>query len=112
MHLPALVQAKSKCTVVERITDIWKVKGSVIRPSTKDIIASTGMLTNAINENSVSWFKGQEILNESAITSVKRPISGGWGFGGDNSIAIEACALAYFGAKTCKRNPAKQMRIG
>lgn len=98
--------------LIDRITDVWKVKGSIIRPSAKDMIASTGMLVDAINENTVTWFAGQEVLNESALTAVKRPISGGWGFGGENSIAIEACALAYFGAKTCKRNPAKQMRIG
>lgn len=98
--------------LVERITDTWKVKDSVIRPSAKDVIASTGMLTNAINENSITWFEGQEILNDSALTSIKRPIAGGWGFGGENSIPIDACALAYWGAKTCKRNPAKKMRIG
>lgn len=98
--------------LIDRITDVWKFKGSIIRPSAKDMIASTGMLVDAINENTVTWYAGQEILNESALTAVKRPISGGWGFGGDNSIAIEACALAFWGAKTCKRNPAKQMRIG
>lgn len=98
--------------LIDRITDVWKFKGSIIRPSAKDMIASTGMLVDAINENTVTWFAGQEVLNESALTAVKRPISGGWGFGGENSIAIEACALAFWGAKTCKRNPAKQMRIG
>lgn len=98
--------------LVERITDTWKVKGSVIRPSAKDVIASTGMLTNAINEQAITWFAGQEILNDSALTSIKRPIAGGWGFGGENSIPIDACALAFWGAKTCKRNPAKKMRIG
>lgn len=98
--------------LVERIIDVWKIKDSIVRPSAKDIIASTGMLTDAINECSVTWYEGQEVLNDSAKTSVKRPISGGWGFGGENSIPIEACALAYWGAKTCKRNPNKKMRIG
>ncbi len=98
--------------LVERIADIWKMKGSVVRPSSKDMIAAVGTLTNALNEQSVTWFKGQEILKESAMTSVKRPIAGGWGFGGDNSAPIEAAALALWGAKTTKRDPNKKMRIG
>ena len=88
------------------------MKGSIIRPSARDVIASVGMITDAINEGSLTWYEKQEALNDSAITSTKRPISGGWGFGGDNSIPIEACALAYWGARTCKRNPGKKMRIG
>lgn len=98
--------------LVERIVDTWKVKGSIVRPSTKDVIASVSMITEGINEGTISWYEHQEILNDSALTVTKRPISGGWGFGGDNSIPIEACALALFGAKTSKRNPARQMRIG
>ena len=65
-----------------------------------------------INEQTVTWYKYQEILNESAVTSVKRPIAGGWGFGGDNSVPIEAAALALWGCRTSKRNPTKKMRIG
>jgi hypothetical protein len=70
------------------------------------------MLINDLNENKVTWYEKQEILSDSATTSIKRPIAGGWGFGGDNSAPIEACALALFGAKTCKRNPGKKMLIG
>lgn len=98
--------------LVERIADVWKMKGSVVRPSSKDMIAAVSTLTNALNEQSVTWFKGQEILKESAVTSVKRPIAGGWGFGGDNSAPIEAAALALWGAINSKRNPGKRMRIG
>lgn len=98
--------------LVERISDVWKIKGSIVRPSTKDMIAATGTLTNAINEKSVTWFFQQEMLNDSAITSVKRPLGGGWCFGGDNSIPIEAASLALWGALNSKRNPNKVMRIG
>ena len=84
--------------LVERIADIWRVKGSIVRPSSKDMIAATGTLTNA--------------LNDSAITSVKRPLGGGWCFGGDNSTPIEAASLALWGAQNSKRNPNKVMRIG
>ena len=70
------------------------------------------MLTNDINERLVTWYEGQEALRDSAITSTKRPIGGGWGFGGENSTPIEACALALYGVKTSKRDPNKKMRIG
>lgn len=98
--------------LIEKIKDTWKSKLSIIRPSVREVIAATSMLVNDLNENNVTWFRGQEILRESAITSIKRPISGGWGFGGDNSTPIEACALALYGARNCKRNPNKRMRIG
>ena len=52
------------------------------------------------------------MLNESAITAVKRPIAGGFGFGGDNSLPVEACALALLGAKTSRRDPTRKMKIG
>lgn len=98
--------------LINEIVDTWKAKGSVIKPNSKEVIAAVGMLTNAVNERSLTWYRKQEILNESATTSIKRPFSGGWGFGGDNSIPIEACALALYGVNTSKRDPSKKMRIG
>lgn len=98
--------------LVDKIAGTWKYKGSVIRPGMKDVIAAVSMLTDALSEQKVTWYDGQDILNDSATTSVKRPIGGGWGFGGDNSTPIEACSLALYGVKTCKRDPSKKMRIG
>lgn len=98
--------------LIDRISDVWRYKGSVIRPSAKDVIAAASVLIDAINENKLTWYELQDDLNNSAVTSVKRPISGGFGFGGDNSAPIEACALALWGAKNSKRNPSKKMRIG
>lgn len=98
--------------LVDKIADTWKAKGSVIRPGVKDIIAAVGNLTDAINDKAVTWYSKQELLNDSATTSVKRPISGGWGFGGENATPIEACSLALWGAKVSKRDPNRQMRIG
>lgn len=98
--------------LVDRIADTWKAKNSVIRPNANIMIAAVSMLTDGVNEQSLSWYDKQEELNDSAITSTKRPISGGFGFGGDNSTPIEACALALWGAKTSKRDPKRKMRIG
>lgn len=98
--------------LVDKITGTWKQKGSVIRPGSKDMIAAVGTLTDALTEKAVTWYDKQEALRDSAITSIKRPIGGGWGFGGENSTPIEAAALALWGAKTSKRDPNRKMRIG
>ena len=98
--------------LIDKISDTWRMKGSVIRPGVRDIIASVSTLTDALNEKTVTWYEGQEMLRESAVTAIKRPLSGGWGFGGENSTPIEAAALALWGAKNSKRNPDKRMRIG
>lgn len=98
--------------LIDRISTVWKMKNSIIRPNAKDIIAAASLLIDAVNENKLTWYELQTDLNDSATTSVKRPIAGGFGFGGENSIPIEACALALYGAKTSKRNPSKKMRIG
>lgn len=98
--------------LVDKIASTWRIKGSVIRPRATDVIAAVGMLMDGLTEQTLTWYKKQDMLRESAITSVKRPISGGWGFGGEDSTPIEACALALWGAKTSKRDPSRKMRVG
>lgn len=98
--------------LVDRISDTWRAKDSVVRASTKNVIAAVSMLTDAVNDGSLSWYKPQAALNDSAVTATKRAFGGGYGFGGDNSLPIEACALALWGAKTSKRDPNRKMRIG
>ena len=98
--------------LVEKIAGVWRAKNSVIRPTARDVIAATSTLINAVNEKTVTWYEKQEALRDSAVTSVKRPIGGGWGFGGENSAPIEAASLALWGAKTSKRDPGKKMKIG
>ena len=98
--------------LVDKIKDTWITKNSVIKAGMKDVVAAVGMLTDAINEKRLTWYSKQEVLNDSAISSIKRPIGGGWGFGGENSTTIEACSLALWGVKTSKRNPQKKMKIG
>lgn len=98
--------------LVDKIADTWKMKGSVIRPNAREVIAAVGTLMDALNEQTVTWFDGQDALRDSALSSSKRPIGGGWGFGGEDSAPIEACALALWGAKNSKRDPNKKMLIG
>lgn len=98
--------------LIDKISDVWKMKGSVIKPSAKDVIAAVSLVMDSLNEKTLTWYAEQTDLRDSAVNSIKRPISGGWGFGGDNSTPIEACALALWGAKNSKRNPNRKMRIG
>lgn len=98
--------------LIDKITPTWRMKGTVVRPRATDMIAAVSLLMDSLTEQSVTWYAKQEALKESATTSVKRPISGGWGFGGEDSTPIEACALALWGAKNSKRDPSRRMRIG
>ncbi len=98
--------------LIDKISGTWKLKGTVIRPSAKDLIAAVSTLTNEIAERTVTWYAMQESLNESATTSIKRSIGSGWGFGGEYPEPIEACALALWGCRNSKREPGKKMRIG
>lgn len=98
--------------LVEKLTPVWKAKDSIIRPGGKQILAAVSTLTNALSERTVTWYYEQNALEESALESVKRPIAGGWGFGGENSGPIEAASLALWGAKTAKRDPNRKMKVG
>ena len=98
--------------LVERIKEVWRAKNSVIRPAARDIIAAVSGFTNSVNEGALTWYKPQTTLDASAVTAVKRPIGGGYGFGGDDSLPVEACALALWGAKTSRRDPTRKMKIG
>ena len=98
--------------LVDRISDTWRAKNSVIRPRATDMIAATSLLMTELTEQTVTWYAEQEAIKDSALSAVRRPISGGWGFGGDDSAPIEAASLALWGCRNSKRDPTKTMRIG
>lgn len=90
----------------------WAFKDSIIKPSAQNVVTAAGMLVNDLNEHAITWYRKQDELRDSAVTATKRPISGGWGFGGQTSAPIEACSLALWGCRTSRRDPTRQMRIG
>lgn len=98
--------------LIDKINRTWRAKGAVIRPRYREIIAAVSNLIDALNEENVTWYKEQTELRDSAISSTKRPLAGGWTFGGENTTPIMAAALALWGVKTSKRDPTKKMRIG
>ena len=90
----------------------WLYKDSIIKPTAQNVVTAANMLTNDLNERSLTWYRKQEGLRDSALTAVKRNIGGGWGFGGAGAELIEACSLALWGCRISKRDPSRQMRIG
>lgn len=114
--------AKAACVVIDgrngvdvlidKLQTTWKYKDSVVRSSTKTIIAAVSTLVNEVTEQTLTWYGQQEALNESATNAIKRPIGTGWGFGGEYSGPVEACSLALWGVRNSKRNPGKKMKIG
>ena len=81
----------------------------IIRPQTRDVIAACSSLVNAVKERKITHY-GQPALDDSATKTKRRRIGNNGGFGFESTDAanaelIEACALAYWGAMTTKRNP-------
>jgi hypothetical protein len=98
--------------LIDRISGVWKAKGSLIRPGVRDVVSSVSLFYTEINEQTLTWYAKQDALDASVRSCVKRPLSGGWAFGGEDPAPAEACALALWGARTSKRDPNKKMRIG
>lgn len=98
--------------LIDRIREVWRAKNAVVRPGVREVVAAAGLLVNAVNEGGLTWYRPQQTLAESAVTAIRRPLGGGFAFGGEHSLPIEACALALWGAKTSRRDPARKMRIG
>lgn len=98
--------------LVDRICDVWRAKSSIIKPTARDVVAAASLLVNEVNEETVTWYDGQSMVDNSAQKAEKRSIGGGYGFGGEDPAPIEACSLALWGARTCKRDPSRKMRIG
>lgn len=73
---------------------------------TQDATTASSMMLEAIQNNEITHIESPA-LDESVLAATKRKIgdSGGWGFGGDTSCAIEAAANALWAVTTTKRDP-------
>lgn len=102
-------------TLVERLRERG-VGGSVLMmPSTRDVIAASASMVNAVKEQAVTH-AGQPGLTASATMSIKRRIGNDGGFGFDSTddadaTLIESCALALWAANTTKRKPERKAVI-
>lgn len=98
--------------LIGKIEKTWRVKDSVIKLNSSKYMAAVGTLMDALQSQTVTWYAEQDELKTSALTSTKRPFSGGWGFGGEDPLPIEAAAIALWAVKNTRREPGKKMRIG
>jgi hypothetical protein len=95
--------------LVDRLIAERVPKNQICRPRVQDMATACSSLCNAVRERAVTHF-GQEALDTSACESRRRALGGGGGYGFQSTeradaTLVEACALAYWGAMTTKRNP-------
>ena len=111
-RVPAVVVLDGKSGVddlYERLVHERKCpKRAVHKTRPDEAIAAASRLDSDIKEKRLTHI-AQEPLDQSARTVTRRKIGsgGGWGFGGDFSAPIEACALAHWGVMTTKRDPSR-----
>ena len=81
---------------------------ALMQPGTRGVAAAAQMLYEGIRGREVAHttVPRQQALADSALTAVERPIGrdGAWGFGGTDSCPIEAASLAYWAARTTRRD--------
>lgn len=89
-------------------------KGYIEVPTAAQVVSACTTLVDRVNDGTLEWFRPQDDLKDSAVTSTRRKIghAGGWGFDGENPIPIEAASLATWGVLNSKRNPERKQRIG
>ena len=99
-------------TLTERLLAERVPKNEIVRPRTADVAAACSSLANAVRERTVTHY-GQPALDASATKSRRRALGSGGGYGfasteEADATLVEACALAYWGAMTTKRNPERK----
>lgn len=90
-------------------------RGFVLPMAPGDAISAAAGFSDAVAEARVTHWSDecQGALDSSALTSHRRRIgsAGGWGFGGDESAPVEACAAALWCLSKTKRNPNRKRRV-
>lgn len=100
-----------------RLSELKCPRGYVVRAKTADVVAAAAGMLAALKGGTVAHTPSYG-LDESAAKSVRRAIGsrGGWGFGEPDAgsatpYAIEAAALALWGARKTRRNPKRRQRL-
>lgn len=88
-------------------------KRILLTPSTDQAITAHSMLDRAVTQGEMAH-GGDETLSAQADIAIRREIGRAGGFGwateveGETVALLEAVTLAFFGAKTTKRNPGRK----
>ena len=84
---------------------------AIMVPGSRGVVDASSMFEQALRDGGVTHWASpggeQRALDDSALGAVKRPVGsdGGWAYGGDASAIVESAVLAYWAAKTTKRDP-------
>ena len=94
--------------LLDRLRDVYPRQALMV-PGTRGVAAAASMFFEGIRAGVVTHRadEGQKPLDESALAAVERPIGhdGAWAFGGETSTPIQAASLAYWAARTTRRDP-------
>lgn len=98
--------------LINRLESMGMPKKAYIHAGSREYVAATSMLVNAVRERGVTH-NGQEQLNDCVKTCSKRPIGtgGAFGFGGDCPEPVDAVALALWAMRTSKRDPTRKAQV-
>ena len=115
-------KGKATCVVVDGKSSVGALVDKlgrlpanyVVKARAEDVIAASGAFLECVRSKSLTWYKGQDGLRESVVTSPKRNVGtqGGWSFGGEDSAPVQAAALAVWGVQTSKRDPNRKGLVG
>ena len=106
--------ASGAFNLIDALIDKGTPKKAIVAPKTSNLADACAMLLELINSQNLEHFD-QPLLNQAALGARKRAIGarGAFGFMSEqvDTTPLEACALAYFGAKTSKRNPSRRLTL-
>lgn len=96
--------------LLDRLREVYPRQALMV-PGTKGVVDASSMFEQALRDRSVAHWDSpngeQRALDASALAAVKRPVGGdgGWAYGGEDSAIVESAVLAFWAAKTTKRDP-------
>lgn len=111
-----LIDGKSHTAALEeRLIEAGAPKKALKIATLADVMDAEGAFLAEVVEHNVTHI-AQELLDGSALHSVRRDIgkNGGFGFGDsetDSSAPVEAVSFALHGARTTKRNPQRRSKV-
>lgn len=91
-------------------------KRVIITPTLEQVLSAHSMFEQGVKAGDMTLID-QPLLDAQAVDAVKRPIGKSGGFGwapgeGDSVVLLDAATLAYWGAKTTKRDPSRKQVVG
>lgn len=85
-------------------------KGAVRVMTANEYVSACAMAHGALRQAELCH-TGQPLLDDSARSPKRKIGRDGWGFDGPESTPIESAAMAYWAARTTKRNPTRKGRV-